>query len=116
VQAFFKASTFTVVGNRQQALFWEDLWINGEAASDIGPSLYPLVPARIRSRQSVQTGLHKRTLACNITGGMSTQAIIDYFHLWNTVTEIQLSNQPDRTMVSFIGRNLLIFPIYPFYP
>jgi hypothetical protein len=29
---------------------------------------------------------------------MSTQAIIDYLHLWNTVADIQLSDQPDRTM------------------
>jgi hypothetical protein len=97
VQAFFNASTFTVVGDGLQALFWENRWINGEAASDIAPSLYLLVSARTRRHQTVRAGLHNRTWAHNITYRMSTQAIIDYLHLWNTVADIQLSDQPDRT-------------------
>jgi hypothetical protein len=29
---------------------------------------------------------------------MSSQAIIDYLHLWHTVVNVQLSDQPDRTV------------------
>ena len=60
VQAFFKASTFTVISNGRQALFWEDRWINGESVIDIAPCLYQLVAKRIRRRQSVRDGLIDR--------------------------------------------------------
>ena len=48
VQAFFRASTFTTIGDGKQALFWEDRWIIGETAMEIAPCLYHLVPSRIR--------------------------------------------------------------------
>lgn len=98
MEAFFGASTYTVVGNGQHTLFWEDRWINGQAVNDIAPTLYPLVATRIQRRQTVRDGLHNRTWARSISGGMSTQAIIDYLHLWNTVADFQLSDQPDKTV------------------
>lgn len=33
-----------------------------------------------------------------MTGGLSSQAIIDFFYLWNAVAEIHLSDQPDKTI------------------
>ena len=60
----------------------------------------PLSPGarRIRHRQSVCMGLHNRTWARSIAGGLPTQAIIDYLHLWNAMANVQLTDQPDKTV------------------
>jgi hypothetical protein len=43
-------------------------------------------------------GLHDRTWAHSISGGMSSQAIIDFVYLWHAVSAIQLNEQPDKTI------------------
>lgn len=35
VQAFFRASTYTVIGDGRLALFWEDKWIHGESIYEL---------------------------------------------------------------------------------
>jgi len=92
------------MGDGHSTLFWEDRWIDEQSASDIAPCLYRLVPARIRRRQSVRMGLHNRTWARSIAGGLSTQAIIDYLHLWNAVANVQLTDQPDKTVWRIHGK------------
>lgn len=39
-----------------------------------------------------------RAWAKCIVGGLSTQAIIDFIHLWNTVSAIQLNDETDKTI------------------
>ena len=103
VQAFFRASTFTTIGDGKQALFWEDRWINGETAMEIAPCLYHLVPSRIRQRQSVREGLTNRNWVRGIPRGLSVQALIEYLHLWDAVSNVQLIEQPDRTIWRWTG-------------
>lgn len=100
VQAFFRASTYTytVVGDRPQALFWEDRWINGDSASDIAPCLCQLVPRRTRNRLTVRDGLTDRAWTRTITGGMSADAISEYLFLWNTLRDFQLTEVEDKTI------------------
>lgn len=42
--------------------------------------------------------MHNRNWARSFVGGMSTQAILDYLHLWQLLANVHLSSQPDRTM------------------
>jgi hypothetical protein len=98
VRAFYKASTFTVIGNGQRTRFWEDRWIMGESVQDLAPCLYSIVPARIRTTQTVAMALPGRLWACSFSGGMSVQAIIDYLHLWHTIRDVELSDQQDRVV------------------
>lgn len=98
VQAFFRASTFTTIGDGKQALFCEDRWINGETAMEIAPCLYHLVPSRIRQRQSVREGLTNRNWVRGIPRGLSVQPLIEYLHLRDAVSNVQLIEQPDRTI------------------
>jgi hypothetical protein len=63
VQAFFRASTFTVIGDGSNALFWEDRWLQGAAVSDIAPNLAQLVSRRTKARQSIRQGLTNRQWA-----------------------------------------------------
>jgi len=98
VQAFFKASTFTRLGDGQTALFWEDGWIDGQDVSTIAPYLHQRVPQRIRSKQTVSDGLQGRAWVRCISGGLSVQELTDFLHLWAIVDSIQLSDQPNKTI------------------
>jgi hypothetical protein len=68
VYAFFRASTFTIVGDGRKALFWEDRWIDGEAPRDIVPNLFLMVPARTRVQMSVLQGLTDRNCTRSFSG------------------------------------------------
>jgi hypothetical protein len=96
VQAFFGASTFTVISNGRHTLFWEDRWIQSVAAIDIAPCFYLHVPSRTRRRQSVREGLTNRAWAQSIAGGISVQALYEYLILWDAVDNVHLSEQPDK--------------------
>ena len=58
--AFFRASTFTIVCDGRQALFWEDRWIDGESTTDIAPCLAQMVTKRTRRSLTVCEGLTNR--------------------------------------------------------
>jgi hypothetical protein len=70
----------------------------GEFVQDLAPCLYSIVPARIRTTQTVATVLPGRLWARSFSGGMSAQAIIDYLHLWHTIRDVELSDQQDRVV------------------
>lgn len=76
VQAFFKASQSLGIGDKLCS-GWEDRWIDGESVTDSAPCLYHLVPKRIRRQQLVREGLHNRSWACSITGGLSLPVILE---------------------------------------
>lgn len=98
VQAFFKALTYTRLGDGCRALFWEDRWIDGEDVATIAPYLHQTIPHRVRCKQTVREGLHGRVWVRCISGGLSVHAMLDYLHLWAIVDDIQLSDQPDKTI------------------
>ena len=75
VQAFFRASTFMLLGDGRQALFWEDKWINEESIGDIAPCLLQLIPAQIQHRQTVRERLENR------------QWVRSALHQWRHVTD-----------------------------
>jgi len=96
VQAFFKASTFTELGDGRRTLFWEDRWIHGLSIEDIAPYIHGRVHKRVRMRQTVREGLHNRTWVRCINGGLSVSEVIEYLHLWTTLNSYELSDAPDR--------------------
>jgi hypothetical protein len=65
---------------------------------DLAPCLYSIVPARIRTTQTVAMALPGRLWARSFSGGMSTQAIIDYLHLWHIIRDVELSDQEDTVV------------------
>jgi hypothetical protein len=98
VQAFFKDSTYTRLGDGRQALFWEDRWIDEQDVATIAPYLYQTIPLRVRHKQTVREGLHNRTWVRSIASGVPVEALVDYLHLWAAVDGVQLSDQPDKTI------------------
>lgn len=77
-----------IIRDGLHTLFWEDRWLDGESISDIAPCLYSLVPVLTQRRQMVSQALHERTWARSFSRGMSTQAILDYLHLWHLLASI----------------------------
>lgn len=98
MQAFFRASTFTVIGDGNTALFWEDRWLLGSVVSDIAPNLAMLVSKRIKGHQAVRQGFANRQWARSITGGLTDTAVAEYLDLWEATENVILSDQPDRTV------------------
>jgi hypothetical protein len=53
----FAASTSTVVGNGESALFWEDRWLDGKSIKEMAPEVYALVPKCRRKARTVREAL-----------------------------------------------------------
>lgn len=98
VRAFFKASTYTLLGNGQQTLFWEDRWIEGQGVETIAPYIYQRIPKQTRQTQTVCEGMSGRAWVRCITGGLSISKISDYLHLWAKLENIQLVDRPDKVV------------------
>lgn len=58
--AFLRASTYSIIGNGHNTLFWLDSWINGVSMRTIAPTLLQFVPAKIAQRLTVAEGLSRR--------------------------------------------------------
>jgi hypothetical protein len=98
VQAFFRASTYTALGDGTSTLFWEDRWLNGVSPSDMGPNLMAHVSARARSRLTVRQGLQGRHWTRTISGALGTDAIAEYLDIWEAAEQAVVTEQPDRTI------------------
>lgn len=95
-QAFFFASTFTILGNGQRARFWEDRWLDGRAISEIVPTLYAVIPKRRRKSRTVADGLLDHRWATDIQGTLGIHEIGQYLMLWHAIDRIVLTAEPDR--------------------
>lgn len=81
--AFFRSSTYSVVGSDTDTLFWTDNWIHGTSIQAMAPTLFKLIPKRVVQRQTVAEALPNRTWIQQIRGGLSVLAISDYLHVRN---------------------------------
>lgn len=95
-RAFFRASTYTIVGNGEHTLFWLDSWISGVSIRAMAPTLLKFVPNRIVSKQTVAKALTNRCWVRQITGGISVPAMAKYLHVWYAIREVVLTDTPDR--------------------
>jgi len=96
VQAFFDASTYTILENGRSTAFWTGRWIQGKAVKDLAPSLLEFVSQRDIKTTTVAEGLAGRAWVRQISGGITTPAILDYLRLWDLVSQTQLSDSDYR--------------------
>lgn len=94
--AFFRASTYSIVGNGQNTLFWKDSWINGVSITSMAPTLLQYVSSRTINRQTVAQALENRSWVRMIAGGVSMEAVSEYLTVWRAIRSFTLSDQPDR--------------------
>lgn len=96
VQAFFRASMFSLVGDGNTTKFWDDRWVDGSTPSDIAPIVAAMVPTRTRNRLTVRQGLTTRRWTRSFSGYMTPATIIEYLELWDAVEQVNLNDQPDK--------------------
>ena len=95
VLAFFRASTSIIVGSGRTTLFWVDNWLDGQAISDLAPTLFAAVNKRVRSRLTVAEAMHDRQWVRGIQGVLSVTAIAEYLQLWSRLDNVQLQPAQD---------------------
>jgi hypothetical protein len=95
---FFRASTYTVVGNGADTLFWLDSWIGGVSIRAMAPTLMQFVPRRVANRLTVAEALPARRWVRTIAGGVTTPATAEYLRVWHAINGINLNDNPDRLM------------------
>lgn len=98
VQAFFRASTFTKLGDSSTTLFWENQSIDGDDVATIAPYLHQCISMRTRRSLMVREALQDRRWVRCVIGRLSVLEITDYMHLWAVIEGTQLSQEPDKTV------------------
>jgi hypothetical protein len=99
--ALFAAGLVSHVGNGKSTLFWTDKWINGRGIFDVAPAVLSLAPNRQRSKRTVQEASLNNAWVADIQGGLSMQALFEYFKLWDLVQELHLSEVEDSCVEIF---------------
>jgi hypothetical protein len=93
---FFDASVTVQVGDGSRALFWMDRWLRGCSIRQLAPDLWNVVPARSRNSRTVQNALRGNRWVWDITLARIVLVVVQYLHLWDTLRDYYLSDQPDR--------------------
>ena len=68
----------------------------GQVVKDVAPSLLEFVSPRDIKTTTVTAGLARRAWVRQISGGITTPAILDYFRLWDLVSQLQLGDNEDN--------------------
>uniref|UniRef100_A0A0A9AK00 Uncharacterized protein n=1 Tax=Arundo donax TaxID=35708 RepID=A0A0A9AK00_ARUDO len=97
----FAIAVNSEIGNGANTIFWLDRWLHGCSLENLAPEIFSRVPARIRHRRTVAEALQDGTWIRDIQGGLSLTGIIEYLKLWDTVRELDLTQQDDRHIWRF---------------
>lgn len=84
-RAIFQTAAITTVGDGQNALFWEDRWIQGHRVQDLAPKLYLRIPRRVRDTRTVFDALQGGTLARDIGPDMDNDTLREFLTIWERI-------------------------------
>ena len=93
VQAMFQASIYIELGDGLSALFWTDRWLQGRSIADLAPCLWATVGTKVKKHRTVAQALYEDQWIRDISGALTVQVILDYFHVWDLTRGIQLAPQ-----------------------
>jgi hypothetical protein len=74
--------TSVQVGDGRHALFWVDKWLDGASVTQLVPALFAVVNKRRQSTRLVREAVDGGLWIGDITGSLSTQALVEYVRLW----------------------------------
>lgn len=93
--ALFNIAIESHIGDGRNTLFWTDKWIRGCSIAEIAPQLVEQVPVRIQSTRTVSEGLQIQNWTEDVQGSLSLISLYEYFHLWDIIAEVMLSQDED---------------------
>jgi hypothetical protein len=96
VKDLFATSLFTHVGNGSNTLFWTDKWLNGCSIRDLAPEVVSKVAKRALISMIVDQALENRQWITHIKPPLSLVGIQQFLFLWDTLGEVQLSQEEDH--------------------
>jgi hypothetical protein len=70
------------VGDGRHALFWVDKWLDGASVTQLVLALFAVVNKRRQSTRLVRKAVDGGLWIGDITGSLSTQALVEYVRLW----------------------------------
>ncbi|GJM91708.1 hypothetical protein PR202_ga08112 [Eleusine coracana subsp. coracana] len=77
-------------------MFWTNRWIHGCSVQNLAPSVFAVVPMRIRDNRSVAEALVDEQWILDIQGGLSWTGIRELLRLCDCLENIALTDQEDR--------------------
>lgn len=90
VEAMFRISVVTMVGDGTSTLFWTDRWVDGKSIADPAPALLPFVRRRGWRKCMVAQALDNNAWMTDIVGGLPVLAAWQGFRLWEILSEVTL--------------------------
>ncbi|GJN41024.1 hypothetical protein PR202_gn00345 [Eleusine coracana subsp. coracana] len=83
------------IQNGKNTLFWTDKWILGCSIADIAPNVLEKVPVRTQNTRLVVDDLQNQDWVDDIQGALSMVGLYEYFQLWDSITNIILTQKED---------------------
>jgi hypothetical protein len=87
----FSSSVISVVGDGTTTYFWTDRWLHGQSIRDLAPALIGLVPKRFWNKRTIHEAMQELRWVADIRGSLPTQALIEFFLIWDIIHEFQLT-------------------------
>jgi hypothetical protein len=88
---FFERGSF-IIGNGENACFWEDTWLGNSPLAHQYPSLYNIVQ---RKQVSVANVMSQMPLNIGFRQALTGSHASRWIHLYTRLMDIQLTTQPD---------------------
>jgi len=98
VQSFFAVAVKTIVGNGKNTRFWTDCWLLGQSLKHALPHLFSAIAVRARKR-SVYDAFSGRRWISDIKGALSVPVLIEYLHLWELLSNVELQPEVEDTHI-----------------
>jgi hypothetical protein len=87
-QMVFHSLAAIKLGNGNDVLFWLDRWVNGVSILDIAPSVFWVVPLRVRNRRTVAEGLLDSSWVADVSSPLDVQGIAESVRLWLAINNV----------------------------
>jgi len=78
--------------------FWMDSWLFGQSLKQTLPHLFNAIAVRARKRM-VYDAITDRKWISDIRGALNVQVLIEYLHLWNLLSNVELQSEVDDTHI-----------------
>ena len=98
VQSFFAVVVKTIVGNGKNTHFWRDCWLLDQSLKQALPHLFSTIEVKARKRSVYDAFIGGRWIS-DIKGALSIPVLIEYLHLWELLSNVELQPEVEDTHI-----------------